>query len=123
MQQIIFGPNRTLSGVWFAAMRYSLKLAFAAGIEHARLAFFRDGKTPEESIYEGQVACLKEWGDYDYNEGNNKNLGSILLAIEEYFRHHGFATDPVQPFMFEEGETRKPAVECRQKSSEVLSRA
>lgn len=86
--------------------------AFAKGLEVARMAFHRDKLTPEESVHAGQIAALSEWGDYPYKEDNAKNLGAILLAIEEYFRRHGFATDPIQPFMYEKADGNPvPAVE------------
>lgn len=83
--------------------------AFARGLAIARLSHFAEGKSPEVSIACAQRAAIVHWGDFEEPEGSPKNLGNILLAIEEYFSHYGFKTDPLKPHTLASG---KPAVEC-----------
>lgn len=86
--------------------------AFAKGLEHARLHFYTVERNEKDAVLMGQLAAIKEWGDYADHHGDTKSLPNILLAIEAYFEHHGFSTDLIQPYFYERGEKKDhPAVE------------
>ena len=72
--------------------------AFAKGLETVRTSFHKHHKSPEESIHDGHIAAIKEWGHGPMRETEPKGLQNILLCISEYFAHHGLATDTIQPY-------------------------
>ncbi len=87
--------------------------ALADGLEKVRTAIWGPEKHSfEHAIHLGRVAAIKAKGEYEPPEGHNKNLANVLLAIEEYFLHHGTHTDHIQPFMRRDSQgVERPAVE------------
>jgi hypothetical protein len=81
--------------------------AFAEGIEAVRNAFWRDGRTGTEAMAQGVKALLKHWGDFEAPDNTPKTLDNMIHALDSYFQHWGFETDPIQPAML----AGKPAVE------------
>lgn len=72
---------------------------FAKGIEVTRLAYWRDHKTPKQSIALGGMAASKMWGDYPSNLNRNKNLVSLMDAILSYFIEFPLDGDRITPLM------------------------
>lgn len=84
--------------------------AFAKGLEHARQAFYRDGKSADEAIAQGAVALIKAWGNEDLYEDQNKGLGRMLGGLDYYLSEaFPLASDYMLPFELEPG---KKAIEC-----------
>ena len=80
--------------------------AFARGLEVARLAFYKDAKTPEESVALGASALITAYGDFD--PGNSaKSLDRMVGALEYYFSEYPLDTDPARILNL----ASKPAVE------------
>lgn len=74
---------------------------YATGLEVARKLFWGGSDlSVEEIIHRARVAAIKKWGDYPIPENSPKSLPNILLALEDYFKHWGVATDPLQPVMY-----------------------
>ena len=82
--------------------------AYAAGLEHARKAFYDDGLPEEEAILIGLKALTSYWGDFDVPEASNKTYQNMCGALIEYFTQYPMATDIVKPFRLATG---KSAVE------------
>lgn len=85
--------------------------AFAKGLEAARLAFYFDGKSIDESICSGQMALVKAWGSEDLYEDENKGLGRMLGGLD-YALLEAFplGSDYIVPYI--SPITNKPMVEC-----------
>jgi hypothetical protein len=83
--------------------------AYAAGLETARKLFWSANPPPlEEVFHQARISAIKKWGNEPLYEDKPKSLPNILLAIEDYFKHWGVSTDPVQPVITHGGD---PAVE------------
>lgn len=59
---------------------------FAKACEITRKAFYANGLIPEEAISLGEEHILKNFGDWDEEEVEVKNLNNCLWAFSEYFR-------------------------------------
>ena len=81
--------------------------AFAKGIEVVRHAFYGEGKSSDQAIYEGVIALIEFFGDYDPPESNPKTCARMVGALDEYFQVYPLETDYIKPVMLESG----PAVE------------
>lgn len=88
---------------------------FAAGLEAFRREFYTDfgaRHDPREqharALNVGFRKIILEWGDYPPEDDDYKTLWSCLAALDFYFEHHGPATDPLLPYIKEDG---TPAVE------------
>lgn len=73
--------------------------AFAAGLEAARFAYYRDGKEQDESAALGVRALMESYGDFEAPPGSPKSLHRMLEALAYYFAVFPFANDPAQPYM------------------------
>jgi hypothetical protein len=83
--------------------------AFAQGLEVARKAFWKEKKTFEEAQYEGMMAAIAEYGNFECPEHKQqKSVQRVVQAIEYYFYAWPMKTDPVQPYYWGDG---NPAVE------------
>ncbi len=82
--------------------------AFAAGLEAARKSFYGLNKFSEDALYDGCIALIKHWGDYEAPEKHAKQFHVILQALEDYFREYPMATDVIQPYR---DSNDKPAIE------------
>jgi hypothetical protein len=86
--------------------------AYATGLETARKLFYSPTPPPlDEVLHETRLAVLRRWGDSPLFEDKPKNLANVLLAVEDYFKHWGIATDPIQPVMWDKDGVKIPAVE------------
>ena len=77
--------------------------AFAAALETARLAFYRDKLPQEDCEALGLEMLIKEYGDYECDPGSNKALHRMIEALAYYFRTFPFEYDDVQPYMGKNG--------------------
>ena len=82
--------------------------AYARGLEVARLSYYRDGLSSEDSLATGIIALIEHYGDYEPPEKSTKTLGNMVLALEEYFNHYGWQQDHIQPYRPNGGD---PAIE------------
>ena len=81
--------------------------AFAAGLEHARKAYWMERLTAEESLTKGVRALIAAWGSYEEPSGHVKSLDRMVGALDYYFSTFGWQSDHIKPFMTSKG----PAVE------------
>lgn len=82
--------------------------AFASGIEAARMAYWREGQTPEQAIVAGIEALLGAYSEPERHEDHNKNLPRMMEALVAYFDNWGWAEDNFIPYQRPSGD---PAVE------------
>lgn len=88
--------------------------AFATGLETVRLAYWRDGASPEQALEQGVAAVIRAWGDRpDPPEDAppseaNKSLHRIVGGLVHYFTEYPIDRDLLQPYLLEDG---KPCVE------------
>jgi hypothetical protein len=98
----IFGRNTVLESI-----HLSFGSAYADGCEAARLAFWGQNHTPEESISIGVRKILSHSYPGDLDEFEKKSLFRCVHAMVSMFEKYGFADDPLQPVMLPSG----PALE------------
>jgi hypothetical protein len=77
--------------------------AFASGLEHARKAFFDDGKSPEESIKIGVEALISFWGDFETDESATKSMPRMVDCLLEYFLEYPLQSNPIVPMALGDG--------------------
>lgn len=85
--------------------------AFAKGLEVTRRHYWGAEHSREHSLGEGAKALIHHYGGEDgqaLDENSAKDLETMLIALADYFYHHGWETDNLQPFIDAHGE---PAVE------------
>ena len=82
--------------------------AYAAGLEHARKAFYDDGKSEDEAINIGLEALTRYWGDFEPPEDSKKSYPVMCQALIEYFCEYPMETDVIKPLRLANG---KSAVE------------
>ena len=76
--------------------------AFAAGIEAARIAFYRDGLPQMEATIKAIDAAVVYWGDFKPPDFKmHKNIDRVIEALIYYFDTWPMATDLLKPYMFE----------------------
>jgi len=71
--------------------------AFAAVMEAARLAFYREGLSVDDSIAAGVAGLITYYGDYECPEDSAKSLTRMAGALEYYFSVHPMDSDYVTP--------------------------
>jgi hypothetical protein len=71
--------------------------ALAAGLEAARKGFFLSGLPAREAENLAYNAASDYWGDFLPPDGSAKNWGTLLLALEGYFKMWPIDSDPVRP--------------------------
>lgn len=78
--------------------------AFAAALETTRRAYWEAGLSPEISIANGAGRLLREYGEAsDEDLDGPKSPQTMLIALDDYFREHGWDTDPIQPLRLPNG--------------------
>lgn len=88
--------------------------AFAAAIEAASQAWFRDGERDMDRVLAAAYrAFAASWGDFPADpEGSYKTHDSTFRAVLDYFRHYPLASDPFQPnFVIEPDGSTAPTYE------------
>lgn len=80
---------------------------YAKALEVFRLSFYQFGMSHEDSLAAAIYEGIKEWGDNDTFEGEQKSLWNTLYAVIAHFEEYRPQTDYIQP-LFVRG---KPAVE------------
>ncbi len=81
---------------------------FATAMEVVRRGVYRDGLSMEHALAEAWTAFVRQWGDYEPPENNNKTAENMFNAVVLYFREYPPETDVVQPLILDNGE---PAIE------------
>lgn len=71
--------------------------AFASGIEAARVAFYIEGKSPEDSEAIGIRAMMEHYGDFEPPPGSSKTPERMAGAMEFYFDHYPLGRDGAEP--------------------------
>jgi hypothetical protein len=80
---------------------------YARGQEVFRIAFYGEGLDVRDAVKKATIAMIREWGEEDICEFEQKSLWNTILALEASIQEYPPATDYVKPFMHE----GKPAVE------------
>lgn len=70
---------------------------YASGIEAARLAFYVDGKSPEDALAIGLAVLFAEYGDFQCPPESAKSAGRTAGALEYYFSHYRLGEDKAIP--------------------------
>lgn len=78
--------------------------AFAAGLEAARLAYFRDHLHPDDAIAAGLAALASAYGDFECPATSAKSCERMLGALEYYFSAYGLGSDPAVPISLPSGD-------------------
>ena len=71
--------------------------AYAAGLEHARKAYYDDNLPPDDAIAAGLDAFIRYWGDTDPLHETAKSFDRMFYALLEYFEEYPFETDIIKP--------------------------
>jgi len=71
--------------------------SYATGIEKARVAYYIDGKSPEDSIAIGVGALLKAYGNFDCPPESAKSAERTAGALEYYFSQYRLGEDKAIP--------------------------
>jgi len=79
--------------------------AFASGLEAARLAFYVQGRSADESLCEGLAALFREYGQFQCPEDSPKGPLRMAGALEFYFSRYPLGSDGATPHMF--GSTKR----------------
>jgi hypothetical protein len=77
--------------------------AFASGIEAARVAFYQDGKAPEEAVALGLGQLLTEYGEFECPEDSPKSASRMAGALEFYFDNYPLGADNCEPITLADG--------------------
>ncbi len=79
--------------------------AFASGLEAARRAFFEEGFSDQDALGRGIHALMKEYGDFQPDEGAKKTLERMCGALEYYFEQYPLDTDSARPLEMPSGKS------------------
>jgi hypothetical protein len=71
--------------------------AYASGIEAARVAYYVDGETPEDSLAVGLRVLLTEYGDFACPPESAKSAERTAGALEYYFSQYRLGEDSAIP--------------------------
>ena len=71
--------------------------AYAAGLEHARKAYYDDNLPADDAIAKGIDAFIRYWGDTDPLHETAKSFDRMLYALLEYFEEYPLETDIIKP--------------------------
>lgn len=85
--------------------------AFASGLEHARRAFYGEGKSAREAEAIGAREIIRFYGDFDapeFGSGSLKTVDRMVGALVSYFDAYPLETDYLKPMPMANG---LPAVE------------
>lgn len=74
--------------------------ALAAGLEAARVAFYRNGAPVEEAIATGFAAAVRKWGDFEAHPDDIKQWDRSMGALEYYFTIWPLGIDKARPHNF-----------------------
>lgn len=71
--------------------------AIAAGLERARKDFFLNGVPPRQAENNGMQAAWEFFGDFTPPDNHAKNWGSLLAAMDGYWKQWPIDTDEIRP--------------------------
>ena len=71
--------------------------AFASGLEAARVAYYVEGKSPDDSVAIGLGALLTEYGDFECPSDSPKSAERMAGALEFYFYSYPLGQDKAIP--------------------------
>lgn len=77
--------------------------AFAEGLEKARVAFYTEGKSHNDSVIIGQDAAIASYGDYIPPERSVKTADKLVAGLEAYFMEWSMENDTAIPVELEGG--------------------
>lgn len=77
--------------------------AYAAGQEAVRLAFYRDGKSAEDSLLAGVSALMQSYGDFECPADSAKSLERTVGALEFYYSRYPLGVDQAIPITLPSG--------------------
>ena len=71
--------------------------AYAEGIEKARIAYYVEGRSPEDSLAIGLQALLTSYGDFECPPESSKSAERTAGALEYYFSQYRLGEDQAIP--------------------------
>lgn len=77
--------------------------AWAAALEAARMAYYRDMLDPEEAQALALSVMVKEYGDFECPPYSAKSLSRMMEALNYYFTAFPLESDPVRPYLGQNG--------------------
>lgn len=77
--------------------------AYAAGLETARLAFYRDGQSADAAVAAGFQEVLTRYGDFECPPESGKSLERTAGALEFYFERYPLGQDDAIPITLPSG--------------------
>lgn len=77
--------------------------AFASGIEKARIAFYVQGQSADDSEAVGIAAAIEHYGDFECPADSAKSLERVCGALEFYFANYPLGADGATPLTFADG--------------------
>jgi hypothetical protein len=79
--------------------------AYASGMEAARVAYYLNGHSPEDSIALGIQALLTHYGAFECPEDSPKSASRMAGALEFYFSHYRLGEDQAIPLSLPGGKS------------------
>lgn len=79
--------------------------AYASGMEAARVAYYLNGHSPEDSIALGIQALLTHYGNFECPEDSPKSASRMAGALEFYFSHYRLGEDQAIPLALPGGKS------------------
>lgn len=77
--------------------------AYAAALEVARIAFFTDGKSPDEARALGMQKLITVYGDFECPPDSAKSLERMCGALDYYLESWPLERDPAKPILLPSG--------------------
>jgi len=71
--------------------------AFATGVEKTRVAYYAEGRSPEDALGAGMLALLNAYGDFECPSDSPKSAERMMGALEFYFSHYRLGEDKAVP--------------------------
>lgn len=78
--------------------------AYATGLETARKAFYRDGRSEQDSIALGLRAFFIAYGDFECPPDSAKSAERMAGALEYYFHQYPLSSDQATPIHLPSGD-------------------
>lgn len=79
--------------------------AYASGMEAARVAYYLNGHSAEDSIALGIQALLTHYGNFECPEDSPKSASRMAGALEFYFSHYRLGEDQAIPLSLPGGKS------------------
>lgn len=79
--------------------------AYASGMEAARVAYYLEGHSAEDSVAKGVGALLTHYGSFECPEDSPKSASRMAGALEFYFSHYRLGEDRAIPLALPGGKS------------------